>query len=144
MPRDVKTNAQHSHASATETGHSVTGGGEVSRDTMREEGPGLATAALVGVGVAIFQPELIPGILIGAGAVLAPRFLPAMGNVFRPLLKGAVRAGYGVATTVREAVAEASEQVEDIVAEARAEQQHAEPARETQHAKGAKPHPQAA
>jgi hypothetical protein len=85
------------------------------------EGPSLATAALVGVGVAIIEPELIPGILVGAGAVLAPKVLPALGGMLRPLVKGVVKAGYAATQAVREVVAEAGEQVEDMVAEARAE-----------------------
>jgi hypothetical protein len=39
----------------------------------------------------------------------------------RPLLKGAIRAGYGVANKAKETVAEAGEQFQDIVAEVKAE-----------------------
>ncbi len=88
---------------------------------LEREGPSLATAALVGVGVALVEPELIPGMLIGAGAVLAPKLIPALGSMLRPMVKGVVKAGYSVAMTVREYAAEAGEQVEDIMAEARAE-----------------------
>jgi Protein of unknown function (DUF5132) len=87
---------------------------------LEREGSSLATAALVGVGVAILEPELIPGLLIGAGAVLAPKLLPALGNILRPAVKGLVKAGMAV----RESVAEAGEHFEDIVAEARAESGH--------------------
>ena|SRR5438477_6989376 len=90
---------------------------------LDREGPSLATAALIGVGVAIIEPELIPGLLIGAGAVLAPKLFPALGGILRPLVKSVVKVGYSAATSVREAVAEVGEQVEDIVAEARSEQQ---------------------
>src|SRR5579885_1230724 len=90
---------------------------------LEKEGPSLATVALVGVGVAIIEPELIPGLLIGAGAVLAPKLLPALGGMVRPLFKGVVKAGYSASMRVREAAAEVSEQVEDFVAEARAEEQ---------------------
>src|SRR5581483_5110753 len=88
---------------------------------LGQEGPSLATAALVGVGVAIIEPELIPGILIGAGALLAPKLLPALGNAVRPILKGIVKAGYSATMAVRETVAEATENVQDMVAEARSE-----------------------
>lgn len=88
---------------------------------LENEGPSLATAVLVGTGVAIIEPELIPGMLIGAGAWLAPKILPVMGGMLRPVVKGIVKAGYAATVTVRQAVAEASEQVEDIVAEARNE-----------------------
>jgi hypothetical protein len=73
------------------------------------------------VGVAILEPELIPGVLIGAGAMLAPKLIPAVGGALRPLFKGVVKAGYSAGMAVREMAAEAGEQVEDIVAEARAE-----------------------
>src|SRR5579871_741270 len=90
---------------------------------LDREGPSLATAALVGVGVAILEPEFIPGMLIGAGALLAPKILPGLGNFLRPMVKGVVKAGYAATMTLREAAAEAGENVQDIVAEARAEYQ---------------------
>jgi hypothetical protein len=76
-----------------------------------------ATIAVVGVGVALISTELIPGMLIG----LAAAFLPGMGPKLRPLLKSTVRAGYSAVQKTRELVAEASEQMQDAVAEARAE-----------------------
>jgi hypothetical protein len=76
-----------------------------------------ATIAVVGVGVALISAELIPGMLIG----LAAAFLPGMGKKMRPLLKSTVRAGYSAVQKTRELVAEASEQMQDAVAEARAE-----------------------
>ncbi len=88
---------------------------------LEREGPSLATAALVGVGVAILEPEFIPGMLIGAGALLAPKILPGLGNLLRPMVKGVVKAGYAATMAVRESVAEAGENVQDMVAEARAE-----------------------
>jgi hypothetical protein len=69
------------------------------------------------VGVALISTELIPGMLIG----LAAAFLPGMGPKLRPLLKSTVRAGYSAVQKTRELVAEASEQMQDAVAEARAE-----------------------
>lgn len=88
---------------------------------MEREGPSLATAALVGLGVAIIEPELIPGMLIGAGALLAPKLLPGLGNALRPMVKGVVKAGYAAGMKLRETMAEAGENVEDMMAEARAE-----------------------
>lgn len=90
---------------------------------LEREGASFATAALIGVGVAILEPELIPGMLIGAGAWAAPKVIPALGGMLRPMAKGLIKAGYSAGMAVREMVAEASEQVEDIVAEARAEHQ---------------------
>ena len=80
-----------------------------------------ATVAIIGLGVALIEVELIPGMLIGIAAVLAPNFLPRLGKAIRPLVKGAVRAGYALAEKTRETVAEAGEQFEDIVAEVKSE-----------------------
>ena len=76
-----------------------------------------ATIAVVGVGAALISTELIPGMLIG----LAAAFLPGIGPKMKPLLKSSVRAGYAAVQKTRELVAEASEQMQDAVAEARAE-----------------------
>ncbi len=93
----------------------------LSESGLDREGPSFLTAAAVGVGVALIEPELIPGMLIGAGAWLAPKLLPAIGGMLRPVMKGVVKAGYSATMAVREAVAEAGEQIDDMVAEARAE-----------------------
>jgi uncharacterized protein DUF5132 len=63
------------------------------------------TTALVGVGVAI----------------VAPSVLPAIGSAMRPLAKAVVKGGVLVYDAVKEGVAEAGEQVNDLIAEARAE-----------------------
>src|ERR1035437_5606514 len=80
-------------------------------------GSRMATVAVVGLGVALIEVEWIPGMLIGIAAMLAPNLLPRVGNALRPMLKGAVRAGYALAERARETVSEASEQIQDIVAE---------------------------
>jgi hypothetical protein len=81
------------------------------------------TVAAVGVAAALIEVELIPGMLLGVAAMLAPNLLPKVGNGLRPLIKSAVRAGYSLADKTRETVAEAGEQFQDIVAEVKAEQQ---------------------
>lgn len=88
----------------------------------------LATVALVGVGAALIEAELIPGILIGVAAVMMPDILPKLGKVMRPLVKETVRAGYTLTERARESMAEMSEQVQDIVAEVKTEQHHSAPA----------------
>ena len=80
------------------------------------------TVAAVGVAAALIEVDLIPGLLLGVAAMLAPDLLPKIGNGLRPLVKGAVRAGYNVASKAKESVAEASEHFQDIVAEVKAEQ----------------------
>ena len=85
----------------------------------------MATVAAVGVAAALIEVDLIPGMLLGVAAMLAPNLLPRLGNGLRPLIKSAVRAGYSIAERTRETVAEAGEQLQDIVAEVRSEQQPA-------------------
>jgi hypothetical protein len=64
-----------------------------------------------------------PGILIGVGAaVAAPVVLPAAGAVVRPLAKGLISGCMLLASAVTEVVAEAKEQMSDLVAEVKAEQ----------------------
>ena len=81
----------------------------------------LTTGALIGV-AALIQPELLVGMAVGAGIAMASNWLPDLvtGTV-RPLVKTAIKAGYAAATMAREMVSEASESVQDMVAEARAE-----------------------
>ncbi len=62
-------------------------------------------AALVGVGVAL----------------VAPTVLPAVGAAIRPLAKSAIKGGVLLYDTVKESIAEAGEQINDMVAEVRAE-----------------------
>jgi Protein of unknown function (DUF5132) len=85
-------------------------------------GSRLATVAAVGIGVALIEAELIPGMLIGIGAMLAPKLLNRFGSGLRPLVKGAVRAGYAFVEKTKETVADASEHYQDIVAEVQSEQ----------------------
>jgi len=82
-----------------------------------------ATAATVvaGVAIAVLQPELLPGLAIGAGAALSPKLLPAAGRAVRFVAKAVIRAGFQVAHATQEIVAEAGEEVRDLVAEARPE-----------------------
>jgi hypothetical protein len=82
----------------------------------------VATVAVIGLGVALIEVELIPGLIIGAAAAFLPNLLPSL----RPAMKSTVRAGYKVAQKTREAFAEASEQVQDMVAEAKMEEAPAE------------------
>jgi len=85
----------------------------------------IATVAAIGIGAALIEVELIPGILIGIGAMLAPKLVPKLGTALRPLVKSAVRAGYALVDKGREMAAETSEQLQDIVAEVKAEHEQA-------------------
>ena len=80
-----------------------------------------ATVAVVGVGVAVFEAALLPGVVLGVAAMLVPKYLPRMGTALNPLIKSTVRGVYKVGQRTREMVAEAQEHVHDIVAEVDAE-----------------------
>jgi hypothetical protein len=113
MAEKSKGNQHHSsnaHSEAEEAGATV------------EVSDSITTTVLVGLAVAVLQPELLPGMAIGAAAMLAPKVLPNLGGALRPLVKTAVRAGYATANKAMEMAAEAGEQMQDIIAEARAEQ----------------------
>ncbi len=59
--------------------------------------------------------------LVGVGvALVAPTVLPAVGVALRPLAKTAIKGGVMLYDTVKETIAEAGEQVNDMVAEVRA------------------------
>jgi hypothetical protein len=61
-------------------------------------------------------------LLIGVGAaVLAPVLMPGVATAARPLLKGAMKLGVTLYEKGNEAVAEAGEAVEDLIAEAKSE-----------------------
>lgn len=95
-----------------------------SKDLIAGEAGSVATAAVIVVGAALIEVSLIPGIIIGAGAILLSKLFPQMGGYVRPAIKGAVRAGFSVAQKAREVVAEATEQVHDLVAEVKHENEH--------------------
>lgn len=92
------------------------------KNLMAGDAGSVVTAAAVVVGAALIEVELIPGLLIGAGAILLGKFFPEVGAYVRPAIKGAVRAGFSVTQKVREVMAETSEQVHDLVAEVKHEQ----------------------
>jgi|SRR5579875_511371 hypothetical protein len=118
--RNGETHAEHRH-SATGTAH-ATG------ESMAWNANSMAASALVLGGIALLQPELIPGMAIGAGVTLLSSRMPGVNAVLRPALKAAVKAAYAAA----EMVAQAAEEFQDMVAEARAEQELA-PSKEQPH-----------
>ncbi len=70
----------------------------------------------------IFGDSLMSNLLIGAAAVvLAPIVLPAVLAGVRPVAQTVLKGGVYVYDTAREMIAEAGEQVGDLVAEARSE-----------------------
>ncbi|MBV8358782.1 MAG: hypothetical protein JO189_12720 [Deltaproteobacteria bacterium] len=94
--------------------------GDVQQSTSSGR-PSLATTALVLGGLALVRPQLISGMAIGAGVSLLSGRMPKLVEALRPGLKAAVKAAYSAV----EAVAVAAEEIQDLVFEARAEQQQA-------------------
>jgi hypothetical protein len=108
---------------AEETSSLVVGaaGGTTGRIHRGELGGGrlLTSAALIGAGVLI-EPELLGGALLGAGVVYG---LPLVGQLLRPVMSSAVQLGYSAVATVSDLLVGARDQVQDIVATARADYQ---------------------
>jgi hypothetical protein len=100
---------------------------EDAQDVLEEAGADpnmlatVATVGVVGVGVALVEAALLPGLLLGVAAVAAPKYMPRLGAALTPIFRSTVRGVYKAAHKTREIVAEAQEQVGDIVAEMEAE-----------------------
>jgi hypothetical protein len=92
-------------------------------DGTYEDAASVGTAVAVGVAAAVIESELIPGILIGAAAMLVGKLFPRMARGIRPVAKQVIRAGLVMTDKAREVVAEAGEQMQDIAAEARSERE---------------------
>jgi hypothetical protein len=110
---DAASNGQHAAAPADEPEEAQGGNDEV-----------LATAATVGVvavGALVFEAALLPGMILGICAMLAPKALPKIGVALNPLFKSTVRGAYRFSEKAREVAAEMQEQVHDIVAEVKSE-----------------------
>lgn len=94
------------------------------KDLVSGDVTSIATAAAIVVGAALIEVELIPGLVIGAGAMLLSKLFPEMGDYVRPAIKGALRVGFSMAQKAQELMAETSEQAHDLVAEVMHEQKH--------------------
>jgi Protein of unknown function (DUF5132) len=102
------------------------------KDLVSGDATSVAAAAAIVVGAALIEVELIPGLIIGAGAVLLSKFFPELGDYVRPAIKGAIRAGFAMTHKAREVMAETSEQVHDLVAEVMLEEKHPQTTQKTQ------------
>jgi hypothetical protein len=109
MQVDARAAMQHDEAVRTNS--------EDSGDLL----PTVATVAVVGIGAAVFEAALLPGLVLGVAAMCVPRFYRQIGSALDPLFKSTVRGAYQIGQKTREMVAEAQEQVQDIVAEVDAE-----------------------
>jgi hypothetical protein len=141
--KTVEGSHEGDHAKEAEDTHSPAVNGaaapeaEIDQDTNDIVGKVVLVGA-IGIGAAIIESALIPGMIIGAAAVLAPKFVPEIGNRLRPLFKSTIRGAYKLTEKTREGFAEAHEQVQDIMAEARHEDTQA-----AETSKPATPSPQA-
>jgi Protein of unknown function (DUF5132) len=80
-----------------------------------------ATVVVVGLGAAVFEAALLPGLVLGVAAMWAPKYFPKMGEALNPLLRSTVRGAYKLGHKTKEVMAEAQEQFHDIAAEVHAE-----------------------
>jgi hypothetical protein len=115
---DATSHAAHDGAAASAT--------RSSDDFTRQA----ATVGVIAIGAALIESTLIPGIVIGVAAALAPKYLPKLGERVQPLFNGAIRGAYKLGRKARASLHEAQERVQDIAAEVKAEevQQHVAPA----------------
>lgn len=116
---------EHHDADKDVNGTSPAVADESNAESNNDVAAKVAIAGVIGVGAALIEVSLIPGILVGAAAVLAPKYLPGIRDRMRPLLKHTIRGVYRATEKTREALAEAQEQVQDIMAEARHEDREA-------------------
>jgi hypothetical protein len=89
----------------------------------------VATVAVVGIGAVVFEAALLPGIVLGVAAMWLPQYFPKMGEALNPLFRSTVRGAYKIGQKTREMMAEAQEQVRDIVAEVHAEGEESAPSK---------------
>jgi hypothetical protein len=118
---DVKVDEADPHAGDS---HAAEGAAQATDPNLQARDTAIATAATVGVvavGAVIFEAALIPGIVVGVAAVLAPTYLPKIGSALNPLFRSTVRGIYKLGQKSREAFAEAQEHIHDIAAEVNAE-----------------------
>ncbi len=104
----------HTHAEPA----AAAGTGWVAPDDMMTK---VATVGVIGVAAALVEVALVPGIIIGIGAMMVPSVLPKIADGVQPAFRSVVRGAYHVGQKARHAFAEAQEQVHDIVAEVDAE-----------------------
>jgi hypothetical protein len=76
---------------------------------------------LSGLVPAIFEAAILPGLVLGVAATCAPRFYLQIGSALARFSKSTVRGAEQIRQKTREMLAEAQEQIQDIVAEADAE-----------------------
>lgn len=119
---DHNGQANHESSEPKQAGMAANGHDEAQAHT-NEAVTVAATVGVVAVGAALFEVALLPGIALGVAAMLAPKYVPKMGSALTPMFRSSVRGVYRFGQKTREVVAEAKEQVNDIVAEVHAEEE---------------------
>ena len=117
----VEVNSGNGHAEH-EHEHAADEGGSAASTDGNEFASNAATIGVVVVGAALLETALIPGIILGAAAALAPKYLPKLGDRLQPLFQTTVRGVYKLGRKARAAVGEVQENMSDIVAEVHAEE----------------------
>jgi Protein of unknown function (DUF5132) len=117
----------HENSGAVEAGPASEGHDEA-HDRTNEAVTVAATVGVVAVGAALFEVALLPGIALGVAAMLAPKYVPKVGSALTPMFRSSVRGAYKFGQKTREMMAEAKEQMHDIVAEVHAEGDAPKPA----------------
>jgi hypothetical protein len=108
-------------AAADEAQHHDAADGEATNGQPSEAMTVAATVGVVAVGAALWEVALLPGIALGVAAMLAPKYVPRVSSALTPMFRSSVRGVYKFGQKTREMMAEAKEQVNDIVAEVHAE-----------------------
>jgi Protein of unknown function (DUF5132) len=86
--------------------------------------------------------NIVTGLAVGVGAaVVAPLVAPAVTNLLRPAAKAVIKGGIMVYDRGREAMAQVGEATSDMVAEVRADTQHADGAAAASEASEPEAHP---
>lgn len=67
------------------------------------------------------KADLWTGVAVGVGLLVAPVVIPVIASAARPLMKSVIKGAYMLYEKGREMVAEATEAVEDLAAEAKSE-----------------------
>lgn len=81
------------------------------------------TVGVVAIGAAVFEAALIPGMILGVAAVAVPSIAPKVGSVCSPMFRSIVRGAYMFGRKTKEMAAQAQEHIDDVVGEAKAEDQ---------------------
>jgi hypothetical protein len=102
------------------------------KDLVSGDATSAVTVAAIVVGAALIEVQLVPGLIIGAGAVLLGKLFPEIGAMVHPAIKGALGVGSSMTNMARQVMAETSEQVHDLVAEVKHEQGHPKSAEKVQ------------